>query len=312
MRVFIKLSVLASLAVAGAAHAVTLEFPDLGLSSSPDDVRAWLKEHEFTAMTPEEPDQEAYQHEFPDGQRETVSFVAGENGLKMLRFDQAGVLELAPTLRKKLYDNIGKPDKDQILPGGTLRLIYPYEYSEPARRMFLIQPHYLSMIIMTEAYVDRVNSAAAEEERVEQETKQAAKREARRAWLVPMLWVTGIGLGLAAFIRFMPSAVSDPVSKVVRSGLEAAFGITGEVVTRLFYIATGLVLFGTLILSGLAVGSGALEWGTSWWWAVPWVFGAMLMLKADDEDNIGWAWVAIVFFAIALFGVMFQGTWSSG
>jgi len=312
MRISFVVGGLVCLAAAGVARAATLEFPDLGLSSSPHEVRAWAQEHEFTSTNPAEPDQEAYQREFADGQRETVSFVPGRQGLDMLQFEQAGVLEGSPTLRRKVYERFGKPEKDQILKGGTLRLVYSYEHSEPARRVFLLQPHNASMFLMTDAYVARLDRVQAQTERVEQETKQAAGREARNAWLVPLLWIGGVLLGLTAFSKVMPPAVRDPVAKLVRSTLDMLFGITQEVLTFLFYQASGLLLYGMLLFSALAVGTGALEWGTSWWWAVPWVVGVVMTHKADDEDFLHWAYVAIAFYAMALAGVIFQGYMTNG
>jgi hypothetical protein len=64
-----------------------------------------------------------------------------------------------------VYERFGKPEKDQILKGGTLRLIYSYEHSEPARRVFLLQPHNASMFLMTDAYVARLDRAQAQTER---------------------------------------------------------------------------------------------------------------------------------------------------
>jgi len=310
MRISFIIAGLLCLSATGVAHAATLEFPDLGLSSSPHEVRTWAQEHGFTSAHPAEPDQEAYQDEFADGQRESVSFVPGRQGLEMLKFEQTGVLEGAPTLRRKVYERFGKPEKDQIVEGSTLRLTYTYDHSEPARRVFLLQPHYVSMYLMTEAYVARLDQTQARDEIVKEQAKQAAGRAARNAWLVPVLWIGGIFLGLAALIRVMPRAVRDPVTQLARSILNSLFELTQEVLTFLFYQASGFLLYGLFILSGLAVGAGAAEWGTSWWWTIPWIFGVVTTYKAHDEDFFPWAFVAIGFFAITMVGVFFQGSWT--
>ena len=294
-----------------AVHAATLDYPDFGLSSSPQEVRTWVRDHEFAPTKPAEPGQETYQREFANGQRETVSFVPGGQGLDMLRFEQIGVLEGASALRSKVYEQFGKPQKDQILKGGTLRLTYAYEHSEPARRIFLLQPHYVSLLLITEAYINRNNKAQARAERVEQETQQAAEREARNAWLIPLIWVGGILLGLFVLNKIVPRSPGNPVTRALRSVLNGLFGLTHDVLIFVLYQASGFLMYGMFLLSGLAAGAGALEWGTSWWWVLPILFGFVVMVKAhdDNEDFLPQAYVATAFFAVGLFGPIFQHSW---
>lgn len=298
-----KLSVIIGglvLLVAGeTVPAATLDFPDLGLASSPNEVRAWARQHKFTAQHGAEPGQETYQRSVTNTQMEKLSFIAGSKGLQMLQFEQSGVLETAPLLRRKVYQRFGKPDKDQIINGGALRLIYPYKYNEPARRVFILQPHGLAMFLMTEAFVTGQQNSQARAEQVQRQERQAQAVTARNAWLVPILWAGGIILGLAVFIKVMPRAISDPVRKL----LGGMIGIIQDTLSFVFYQATGFVLYGMFLISGLAVGSGALEWGTSWWWALPVLFGFVTMVKGDTGEFIKWSYVAIVFYVIATVGV---------
>jgi hypothetical protein len=286
-----------------------MEFPDLGLTSSPNDVRSWAGEHHFTRTSPAEPGAESYQRKFEDGHRELVSFLPGDSGLRKLQFDQIGVLELAPRLRKKAYDQFGKPGKDQILEGGTLRLIYPYGYTEPARRVFLLQPHFVSMILMTEAYVDEVNRAQAEVERAQEEQARAERRASRRAWLVPLFWVIGIGLALAAFVRVAPRSLSAPVKKLIDSTVDVVFEVISEVVWWVYNVIRVVLLYGLFGLSALSVGVGAAERGASWWWGAVWLAGAVMMFKAHEDEETRTEVIAMVLFAIAMLGVFVQGSW---
>ncbi len=297
-----------ALSVACAAHADSLEFPDLGLSSSPQEVRAWAREHGFASAQSAEPGVETYQRELDNGQRERVGFVPGHPGLDALRFDHAGVPEVASVLRRKLYEQLGTPQKDQIISGGTLRLTYPYEYSEPARRMFLLRPHYVSMMLVTDAYVGRNNEAEARAERAKQEKQQAATRKARNAWLVPLIWIGGIALALLALNKVVPRSAGNPVARLMRRSLDGLFGLTHEVLMFVVYQASGFLMYGMFFLSTLTVVAGAAEWGTSWWWGVPLLFGAVMMFKAHDADEgfLSQSYVATAFFAAALIGPMTQ------
>jgi len=303
---------LASLLAIVTAHAVTLNFPNFGLTSSPQAVRTWAQKQEFASTKPASGAQEAYQRRFANGQRHTVSFVAGRQGLDMLQFEQAGVLESAAGLRRKVYRQFGRPKHDQTLRGGALRLIYGYEHSEPARRVFIIRPHYVSMLLMTDAYVSRVNHMFDRAAHQARQKQQAAERAARNAWLLPLLWVGGILLGFAGLTIVTPRSPTNPAARLLRSGLDGLFGLTQDVAVFIYYQAAGFLLFGMFLLSALAVGSGGAEWGTSWWWGVPILFGVVSMYKAFDEDFHPWGWVAIGFYALALAGTIMQHSWTNG
>lgn len=297
---------LIGLMLGGIAMAATMEFPNLGLTSSPRDVRSWAGEHHFAQVRSTEAGAESYQRKFEDGHREVVSFLPGDRGLRMLKFDQIGVMELAPRLRKKAYDQFGKPDKDQIVEGRILRLTYPYDYTEPARRVFMFQPHFASMILMTEAFVGEANRAQAKVERAQAEQAQTEKRTSRRIWLLSLLAVIGISLSLATFVRVAPISISAPVKKL----LDSTVGVVFEVISETFlFVYAGIrvvLLYGLFGLSALTVGAGAAEWGTSWWWGAAWFAGTVMMIKADGDNKLRTEVIAIVLFAIAMLGVFVQ------
>lgn len=303
------------LTATAAVHAATLDFPDLGLSSTPADVRTWAKEHQFTPVTPTSPYDEVYQRDFTEGVplRHMLSFAAGQQGLKILAFDQFNILELPATLRRKIVQRFGKPSADQILPDKTLRITFPYPYREPARRIFLVGPRQLSMLLVTDAFFAQLKDETDKAEQAQREAQEKAQREAklraRNAWLIPLLWVVGIGLGATILLWVLPRRARGVVLRGLEGLFGGLFGFVRDVFEQLFPIALGIVLLAMMILSALAVGSGALELGTSWWWGLAWLAGVAMVYKAHDEGSLRAALLALLMFGIALFGVFLQQSW---
>ena len=168
------------------------------------------------------------------------------------------------------------------------------------------------MMLITEAYITRNNQVQAKAERVEQEKKQAAEKEARNAWLIPLIWIGGILLGLTVLNKIVPRSPGNPLTRALRSTLNGLFRLTHDVVTFVLYQASGFLMYGMFLLSALAAGSGALEWGTSWWWGLPILFGFVVMVRAHDDDEgdfLPQAYLATAFFAVGLFGPIVQHSW---
>jgi hypothetical protein len=303
------------LLVATAGQAATLDFPDLGLSSTADDARTWAREHQFEPAAPTSPYGESYRHEFTGGMPLThvLSFAASEQGLKILAFDQLNILEPPALLRRKIVQRFGTPSADQVLQDKTLRITFPYPYREPARRIFLVGPRQLSMLLVTDAFFAQLKGETDKAEQAQREAQEkaeiAAKSSARNAWLIPLLWVVGIGLGATVLLRALPRKARAVVLRGLEGLLGGLFGFVRDVFDQLFPIALGIVLLAMMILSALAVGSGALEWGTSWWWGFAWLAGVAMVYKAHDEGSLRAALLALLMFGVALFGVFVQQSW---
>jgi hypothetical protein len=293
------------------ASAITLELPDLDLSSTPSDVGTWASQHHFAPVLATPPYDATYQRTFTGGVplRHVVSFVTDAHGLKMLAFEQFNIPDTAAGLRRKIVERFGKPTADQILQDRTLRITYRYQDREPARRIFLAGPHRLTMLLMTDSYFARMKGETEETERAQQQAERDAKIAARDAWLVPLLWLVAIVVGGAALVRVLPGKARARVLDVLGGALGLLVGFIGEVAFQLLPIVMGIVLLALMILSALAVGAGAAEWGTSLWWGVFWLAGLAMVYKAHDEGSLQAAILAVVMFLIAFLGVILQQSW---
>jgi len=304
-------------------HAFTLDFPTLDLNSTADEVRHWAQENDFQPVTATPPMDEVYQKEFNGAGRHVLSFVEGSNGLKLLAYDQFGILNSTAAVRRNIVEQFGAPSADQILPGRTLRITYVLDDPPSARRIFLITVNSLSMMMATNAYFTELQKNTAAEEQAEQAAAQAAKEaaeaaesraaiEARNAWLIPLLWIVGVGLAWIVFLRLAPEPIRRPVVKVVGTAFGAVYGLVNEIFFQLFPIALGIALFGALVLSGLAVFVGPVELGTSWWWVLLWLAGLAMMYKSHDDGSMKTALLSLGFYIAGLCGVMLEIALSGG
>jgi hypothetical protein len=309
-----------ALVISAPAVASALDFPDLDLSSSLESVRSWAEEHQFKPVDPTAPYDEAFQLE-TKGEipaRRLLSVVADGHALKMLAFEQYGILTLPSILRREIVHRFGKPGSDQITGGKTLRITYPLAQPEAARRIFLIGDGQLSMLLVTDSFFARLKGETEEQERTEEAARQhaaeaarQAEHDARDAWLVLLGWAAGIAIGGFVLIRLLPLKLRKPVVRVLGWAFGGLINFGIEVFDQIFPIVMGILIFAMMIFSGLAVGSGAVEWGTSWWWALFWVSGFAMLLKADSEDsmNASRAFLTLGLFVAATAGVFIQHFW---
>lgn len=309
-----------SLLAAAPAGAAALDFPDLDLSSSPESVRAWAESHGFRSIAPTPPYDEAFELETTDGTsvRHVLSFVTDSRGLKMLSFEQYGILTAPSILRRDIVRRYGEPSADQIVGGTTLRITFPLPHTEPARRIFLIGSQQLSMLLVTDDFFAELQGETARQEQAEEaakeraaETARQADIEARNAWLVPLAWAAGIALGGFVLIQILPPTLRRPVVGVLGWAFGGLIEFGVGVFDQLFRVMLGIVTFGMMIVAGLAVGAGAVEWGTSWWWSLLWLSGFATLLKHDSVEGIGMrgALLALGLFVAATAGVFIQQFW---
>ena len=320
MRVTILACLWLSSLAAAPAGAAALDFPDLDLSSSPKSVRSWVESHEFKSIAPTPPYDQAFELRTTDGTpvRHVLSFVTDSRGLKMLSFEQYGILTASSILRRQIIRRYGKPSADQIVGGTTLRITFPLAHTEPARRIFLIGAQQLSMLLVTDGFFAELQGETKRQEQAEEaakaraaETARQAEIEARNAWLAPLAWAAGIALGGFVLIQILPPRLRRPVVRVLGWAFGGLIEFGVGVFDQIFRVMLGILTFGMMVFAGLAVGAGATEWGTSWWWGLFWISGFATLLKHQSVEGIDMRGVllALALFVAATAGVFIQQLW---
>ncbi|MGD8831995.1 MAG: hypothetical protein PVF57_15430 [Pseudomonadales bacterium] len=300
-----------------AAAAFTLAYPDLDLTSAPQDVRDWARANGFVPTTAAPSMDETYERAADQGpSRNVISFAADDNGLKALSFDQLGILNATATVRRNIVQRYGTPSADQILSDGTLRITYQLDDPAGARRIFLVSGSSLSMLMFSADYFAELKGQTAREE---QQARAAADRaeaarvqaeiDARNAWLMRGVWIAGIVLVAFAFLRFAPDVVRRPIVNGLEGLVEAVWALMSE---QIIPIVLGIVLFGAMILGALAFFTGAVELGTSWWWGLLWLAGLAMHYKSYEEGDMRIAFLALAFYVGTFFGMMAENTYFNG
>jgi hypothetical protein len=174
------------------------------------------------------------------------------------------------------------------------------------------------MLLVTDAFFAQLQGETEQQERAEEaarqqaaETARQAEIDARNAWLAPFVWATGIAIGAFVLIQLLPPRLRKPVVGALGWAFGGLIDFGIGVFDQLFRIMMGIVTFGMMIFSGLAVGAGATDWGTSWWWGVLWLSGFATLLNHDSVEGISLkgAFIALGLFVATTLGVLLQHWW---
>lgn len=290
------------------AGAFTLVFPELDLTSKPSEIRAWTQKKQFQKIAATFPYNEAYERVVHPSLKQVhrISFTADNTVMEILSIDQINVLPTTAAMRAQIIKNFGQPDTDEIMPDKSLRITYLLPHSENARRVFLASPNRLTMSLVTDRFLAQLEGQVEQAESSAKKDKQQQQMITVKTWLLPLAWIVGLGAGGFVLVRILPRPLREPVSGFFSKVFGEIYAVVRDTFAWFFSMTFGLLLFGLWITSGLAVGAGALEMQTSWWWGVAWICGSAMVFRGQDENTMKSWYLAVFFFTIALLGPFAQ------
>lgn len=271
----------------------------LDLQSSPAAVRKWAKSQGLKPAEATKKGQELFLLQSGRNGGKAVGFIPGKNGLNQLFYNYSGMVPAGPTVNA-IIARYGKPEKT-LYQGGFKKLFYRIENRKnPGIMVWAVRSNRVGVELLRDGYQVEAKTPTQAEPEI-----PAWKRLLVRWWRPALL---GIVLFLGFFVAY--KAAPKPVRRkivhildVILGPLLTAVGFLGSRIVTFFlaFITMPLMLF-----SACAVGAGALEKGTSWWWAIPWVIGAILMIESDDTDDFRYVILANICYVLAAVGVFFQ------
>ena len=268
--------------------------PNIGgltLQSSPKEVRKFANSLRLKPAETNVKNQEVYTLEQKGQIGRGVGFIPGSNGLYKLFYNQSGFVQTKQAIAN-IQAKYGKPYKT-LIEGGFQKLFYRIDDPKnPGMMVWAVRYDWLGVEMISDglqAYLDTPEW----------------KRLLERGWKPSLVGIC-MALGFFFLYRATPQQVRSRISDVLGTVLSPLLSFAGFFGSRFVMLILAFLWLPLMLFSGCAVGAGALEQGTSWLWAIPWVMGFILMLENDASDDFRYLVLAELAFALTAGGVIFQ------
>ncbi len=292
--------VLSGLPLTGAAAVEpVLDLGPIRLDASAQELRAWLSREGFQRTTSSNPDVEAYVRRLDPVAGQGVGFTPRGDRLDYVFFNQDGVRQPAEKTLSDIEEKYGAGDEPVTPARGFAQRIYRLDDGGvTGRMMWSVKRGFVGVELYADTYGSPAESALS-----------AWAAERFRQWKLPLLFMAGAGLGLWLLLRSMPVRTREALADGLGTVLGPVLKLLEFFGSRVFALFFGLILVPLMVLSGCAVGAGASELGTSWWWAAAWIAGVILVFESQDSDEFRYVILADLVFVLTLAGVVLQMMW---